>query len=40
LVRKEWKPLDAWDVAQQIELKEAPVEITEHRARRYPSSTC
>ncbi len=32
---KEWEPLDEWDVVQQIELKESPVEITEHRARRY-----
>ena len=32
---KEWEPLDQWDVLQQIELKESPVEITEHRARRY-----
>lgn len=32
---KEWEPLDEWDVLQQIELKESPVEITEHRARRY-----
>jgi len=32
---KKWEPLDEWDVVQQIELKESPVEITEHRARRY-----
>jgi transposase len=32
---KEWEALDEWDVVQQIELKESPVEITEHRARRY-----
>ena len=32
---KEWEPLDEWDVVQQIELKESPVEIAEHRARRY-----
>jgi transposase len=32
---KEWEPLDEWDVVQQIELRESPVEITEHRARRY-----
>ena len=31
----EWEPLDEWDTVQQIELKESPVEITEHRARRY-----
>jgi hypothetical protein len=30
---KEWEPLDEWDVQQQIELKEKPVEIIEHRAR-------
>ena len=32
---KEWEALDEWDVVQQIELQESPVEITEHRARRY-----
>ncbi|MBT9161105.1 MAG: hypothetical protein DDT26_02406 [Dehalococcoidia bacterium] len=32
---KEWEPLDEWDVQQQIELKESPVEIIEHRARKY-----
>lgn len=32
---KEWEPLDEWDVVQQIELKESPVEIIEHRARHY-----
>jgi transposase len=32
---KEWEPLDEWDVVQQIELKESPVEIVEHRARHY-----
>jgi transposase len=32
---KEWEALDEWDVVQQIELKESPVEVTEHRARRY-----
>jgi len=31
----EWEPLEEWDILQQIELKESPVEITEHRARRY-----
>lgn len=31
----EWEPLDEWDMVQQIELKDSPVEITEHRARRY-----
>ena len=35
LDRKEWEPLDEWDVQQQIELKESPVEIIEHRARKY-----
>ena len=32
---KEWEPLDEWDVVQQIELQESPVEIIEHRARHY-----
>ena len=32
---KEWEALDEWDVVQQIELKESPVEIIEHRARHY-----
>lgn len=32
---KEWEALDEWDVVQQIELKESPVEIIEHRARQY-----
>ena len=32
---KEWEPLNEWDVVQQIELKESPVEIIEHRARHY-----
>jgi transposase len=32
---KDWEALDEWDVVQQIELKESPVEITEYRARRY-----
>jgi transposase len=32
---KDWEALDEWEVVQQIELKESPVEITEHRARRY-----
>jgi transposase len=32
---KEWEALDEWDVVQQIELKESPVEIVEHRARHY-----
>lgn len=32
---KEWEPLEEWDVVQQIELKESPVEIIEHRARHY-----
>lgn len=32
---KEWEPLDEWDIQQQIELKESPVEIGEHRARKY-----
>jgi transposase len=32
---QEWEPLDEWDVVQQIELKESPVEIIEHRARHY-----
>lgn len=32
---KEWEPLDEWEVVQQIELKESPVEIIEHRARQY-----
>ena len=32
---KEWEPLDKWDVVQQIELKQSPVEIIEHRARSY-----
>ena len=32
---KEWEPLDEWEVVQQIELKESPVEISEHRARQY-----
>ena len=32
---KEWEPLDEWDVVQQIELKESPVEIIEYRARHY-----
>ena len=32
---KEWEALDEWYVVQQIELKESPVEITEHRARYY-----
>ena len=32
---KEWEPLDEWDVVQQIELKESPIEIIEHRARHY-----
>jgi transposase len=32
---KEWEALDEWEVVQQIELKESPVEIIEHRARHY-----
>lgn len=32
---REWKALDEWETLQQIELKEAPVEVTEHRARLY-----
>lgn len=32
---KVWEPLEQWDVQQQIELKEKPVEIIEHRARLY-----
>ena len=32
---KEWEALDEWDVVQQIELKESPVEIIEYRARHY-----
>ena len=30
-----WKPLDQWDTLQQIELKETPLEVTEHRSRWY-----
>jgi transposase/uncharacterized small protein (DUF1192 family) len=32
---KEWEPLDEWDIVQQVELKDSPVEIIEHRARHY-----
>ena len=32
---KEWEPLEEWDLVQQIELKDSPVEIIEHRARHY-----
>lgn len=32
---REWKALDEWETLQQIELKESPVEVTEHRARLY-----
>ena len=32
---KEWEALDEWEVVQQIELRESPVEIIEHRARHY-----
>lgn len=32
---KDWEPLDEWDVIQQIELKDSPIEIIEHRARHY-----
>jgi transposase len=32
---REWEALDEWDIIQQIELKECPIEITEHRARLY-----
>jgi len=35
LDEKEWEPLDEWDVQQQIELKEKPLSIIEHRARVY-----
>lgn len=32
---QEWEALDEWDTVQQVELKKSPVEIVEHRARRY-----
>lgn len=35
LDEKVWEPLDEWEVQQQIELKDKPLEIVEHRARVY-----
>lgn len=32
---RDWEPLDEWDTLHQVELKESPLTITEHRARHY-----
>lgn len=39
LDKKEWEPLDQWEVVQQAELRESPIEVVEHRARLYRHRT-